>query len=343
MDDIWRKAAKNLRKREERLSAIRTGPETKPAAIAATTTTPAYTYPVASANTVAQVDIRLLEMEQNWVQTRAGPFPEGIRNTVMDLRAALVIREEAARGTDSLLQVAEEEEIPGRRERSQEDSRKKEKAPKFNWADDADVPLTSICSGCSEPVLNATDDMSATVTAPTAPTTHMRDFSALRSSAPNPWASLRRRHHHRYLRTPRQSESVQQGRFARIYPMNSPIHKHPIFKSKPASSFRVFETVTHPYGIGPSKPVIRVPTRMTGDTPAHHAQRMDCAIVKPATPPLSRSIAAIRCQCGQIFTVSNTLQPSPSPLHHTLSTFISHFISRPLALPAQFFSRFMFS
>jgi hypothetical protein len=49
MDDIWRKAAKNLRKHKERLSAIRTGPETKPAAIAATTTTPTYTNPATSA------------------------------------------------------------------------------------------------------------------------------------------------------------------------------------------------------------------------------------------------------------------------------------------------------
>jgi len=198
MDDIWRKAAKNLCKREERLSAIWMGPETKPAAIAATTTTPTYTYPIGSANTVAQVDIRLLEMEQNWVQTRAGPFPEGIQNTMMDLRAALVIQEEeAARGMDSLLQVAEEEEILGKRERSQEESWKKEKAPKFNWAYDADVPLTSIHSGCSEPILNATDNMSAT--APTAPITHMRDFSALHSSAPNPWIVLlwNLRHHHR--------------------------------------------------------------------------------------------------------------------------------------------------
>jgi hypothetical protein len=48
MDDIWWKAAKNIRKREECLSAIRTRPETKPAAIAATTTTPTYANPATS-------------------------------------------------------------------------------------------------------------------------------------------------------------------------------------------------------------------------------------------------------------------------------------------------------
>ena len=299
-----------------------------------------------SANTVVQVNIRLLEMEQNWVQTWAGPFLEGIWNAMMDLRAALVIREEATHGTDNSLQVTEKDsEIPGRWERSQEESWKKEKAPKFNWVDDTDVPLTSICSACSKPILNATDNMSATVTAPMAPITHMCDFSALCSSAPNPWASLCHCHHHHcYLHIPWQSESVQQGCFAHIYPTNTPIHKHPISKSKPASSFRIFEMVTHPYGIGPSKPVIWVPTQMTGDTPAHHPQHMDHAIMKPVTPsPPSHSIAAIQCQCGQFVPVSNTLQLSPSPLHHTLSTFILHFILQPLSLPAQFISHFMFS
>ena len=78
MDDIWQKAMKNVRKREECLSAIRTRPETKPAVIAAAMTTPTYTNHIASANTVEEVDIRLLEMEQHWVQTRSGPFPEKI-------------------------------------------------------------------------------------------------------------------------------------------------------------------------------------------------------------------------------------------------------------------------
>ena len=92
MDDIWQKAAKNLRKHE----VIRTGPETKPAVIAEAKTTPAYTNHIVSANTVEQVNTRLLEMEQHWLQTQSGPFPEKIRNAMMDFRAALVIREEEA-------------------------------------------------------------------------------------------------------------------------------------------------------------------------------------------------------------------------------------------------------
>ena len=103
-------------------------------------------------------------MEQNWVQTHAGPFPEGIRNSVMNLRAALVIREEeAARGADSLLRVNEEGDMSERQERSWEESREREKTPtKFNWADDVDVSPTPIHNTCNERVLDATDNVSAT-------------------------------------------------------------------------------------------------------------------------------------------------------------------------------------
>ena len=71
MDDIWRKAAKNIRKREERLAAN-----------AATATTPAHTNSAVFAlteenmNTVEKIDIQLARMELNWAQTRSGPFPE---------------------------------------------------------------------------------------------------------------------------------------------------------------------------------------------------------------------------------------------------------------------------
>jgi hypothetical protein len=49
-----------------------------------------------SLNTVAQCDIRLLQMELDWKLTRSGPFPEGIRNAIANLRAVLVIREAKA-------------------------------------------------------------------------------------------------------------------------------------------------------------------------------------------------------------------------------------------------------
>ena len=91
MDDIWRKAVDKLRKREEHVSGIRTGPETKPAAVAATTATPTYTKPTTSAlteenmNTVEKIDTQLTRMELNWAQTRSGPFPERARNAIAKL------------------------------------------------------------------------------------------------------------------------------------------------------------------------------------------------------------------------------------------------------------------
>jgi hypothetical protein len=84
MDNIWRKAAKNICKREERLAAV-----------AATTITPIYTNPTIFAlteenmNTVEKIDAQLARMEQNWAQTRSGPFPERAQNAIARLRASL--------------------------------------------------------------------------------------------------------------------------------------------------------------------------------------------------------------------------------------------------------------
>jgi hypothetical protein len=123
MDDILQKATKNLHKCKEHLSVIRTGPETKPAVIAEATTTPTYTNHI---NTVEQVDTRLLEMEQHWLQTWSSPFPKKIWNAMMDLRAALVIWEEETVQHADPLQVAEKVgEIVERWERSQKKSQKK--------------------------------------------------------------------------------------------------------------------------------------------------------------------------------------------------------------------------
>lgn len=62
-------------------------------------TTPTYTNHIMSANTVEEVDVRLLKMEQHWVQTQSGPFPKKIQNTRADLRVAPVIQEAEAAHT----------------------------------------------------------------------------------------------------------------------------------------------------------------------------------------------------------------------------------------------------
>jgi hypothetical protein len=168
-----------------------------------------------------------------------------------------------------------------------------------------------------------------------------RDLSAPRSDAPNPWRSPRRRHNGQHAHVPRQF--TRQRQHPPIYPANKYLHTTPIPKPPAPASTHVFETVTHPHGIGPSKPVIRVPTLMTGHAPTHPAQHMDRAIVKSETPlPLSHSTTTIRCQCGQLVRASDALQTRNIPLYHTLQTFISNIFS-PFSSPSLFFSHLRFS
>ena len=169
-----------------------------------------------------------------------------------------------------------------------------------------------------------------------------RDLSALRSDAPNPWGTLRRRHYHRYSHTRRQFGSAKRG-LAHLYPTNAPSHNHSVSKSAPSSPISIFETVRHPLGIGPTKPVIRTPARMTMDTPTYTAPSHR-AIVKSAPPlPPSHPAATVQCQCGQLVPIPSIQQSLSIPLHHTLSSFISHFFLLPFSFPGQFFSRFAFA
>ena len=40
-------------------------------------------------NTVEKIDAKLICLERDWAETRSGPFPEGVRNAIADLRASL--------------------------------------------------------------------------------------------------------------------------------------------------------------------------------------------------------------------------------------------------------------
>ena len=163
----------------------------------------------------------------------------------------------------------------------------------------------------------------------------IHDLSALCSNTTNPWASLHRRH--RYSQKPQQPMHRKHHSFT--YPTKIPLHM-PV-KPNPPPSTCIFETITHPYGIRPTKPIIRVPARSPMDTPANLTPHMYQAIVK-SSPPL-HSIATIRCQCGQLVCASDGLQTCNMPLYHTLRTFISHFIPQPFLFPPQIFSCFVFS
>jgi hypothetical protein len=102
MDNIWKNAARKARACEKCVathSAATTA--TTPAAAAAVTTfstaTVAATENTATSlalteedmNTVEKLDEKLACIEQHWAETQSGPFPEGVRNAIADLRASL--------------------------------------------------------------------------------------------------------------------------------------------------------------------------------------------------------------------------------------------------------------
>ena len=165
-----------------------------------------------------------------------------------------------------------------------------------------------------------------------------RDLSGLRSDAPNPWGTLRRRHYHRHSCTRWQFGSAKREHFTQSYPANN---VHPISKSTPSDSFRVFKTVKHPHGIGPNKPVIRMPVLIAANTPTRHAIH-ERAIVK-AAPPLPHQTTTLRCECGWLIPGTEARNLPIAPLHHSLTTFMSSIISHLFFLPLHFFSRFRFS
>jgi len=205
----------------------------------------------------------------------------------------------------------------------------------FNWADDVDASIIPIGIMHHKPA--PTTNVNASVNPFPAAHAHVpRDLSVLCSGVANPWATLRRHH-----RSQKPHHPVRQKHHSFKYPANISIHTP--FKPKPSPPLGVFETIRHPHGIRPTKLVIRVPARMAMDTSANLAPPMHHTIVKSAPPSLPlQSTVAVRCQCGQLVRVSDGLQIRNIPLHHTLRTFISNFVS-PFCFPSLFFSRFTFS
>ena len=98
----------------------------------------------------------------------------------------------------------------------------------------------------------------------------------------------------------------------------------------------VFEMVHHPYGIGPAKPVIRVP--WVDMSTSVHPTQSDRAVVK--LMPLSHLTTPIQHCHRRLAPVSGICS---IPLLQSFSSFISHFTSLPSPLPGQFLSCFTLS
>ena len=98
----------------------------------------------------------------------------------------------------------------------------------------------------------------------------------------------------------------------------------------------IFETVCHPYGIGPAKPVIRVPQ---AEMPTSvHPTQSDWVTVRLEPP--SHPAGPIQHHHGQLVPVSGICS---IPLLQSLSTLISQFTTLPPPLPGQFLSLFTLS
>lgn len=72
-------------------------------------------------NTVKKVDPKLLRMEQYWAPFRSGPFPEGIQNSVAELRAVVEKEEAEAAQVAALLSVQSEESEKREEEKQSEE------------------------------------------------------------------------------------------------------------------------------------------------------------------------------------------------------------------------------
>jgi hypothetical protein len=291
MADISKKAAKKARKREKLLLSKQTAqPDiqltTKSCPIAATsppvvsnTATSATTIANGTVETVAELDAKLKQMEQKWAETSTSPLPEGIRNAVMDLRAALVLQEAAAQPVEApIYQVQmsrngeerEDEKDEKMKESAKRIAQEREKREKESVKEEKLEEVRTTANTTDGSVIRQSpksfdwaEDVSATVT-PTpvtlvAPAARApRDFSALRSSNRNPWGSLSRRH--------RRSQPCTQNSFYSCHYNTNYPHKPPPL---PPAPIQLVETIRHPHGIVPTKPIIK--TSSAASTPILHS------------------------------------------------------------------------
>jgi len=164
-------------------------------------------------------------------------------------------------------------------------------------------------------------------------------LSTLSSDAPNPWGSLHCRHYGCYPHVLHQVTCHRQHQ--RKYPVNTHVRTASTPKPPAPTPIRVFETIRHPLGIGPTKPVIRVPVSTATEAVIDPTQYTPQPIVKSKPIlPQRQSNVTIQCQCGRLIPVSHST--TIFPLHNILTTLISGIFSYPFSLPTHLFSHFGF-
>jgi hypothetical protein len=120
LSNVRQEAENYFHKQQLRTAPIATYPIVEPTT-AANNPVPAHTITCTSAaedcDTVEKLDTKLLRMQEYWAEFRSGPFPEGIRNSVAELRAVVEKEEADAARVAALLSVQREE-----REKSEEEN-----------------------------------------------------------------------------------------------------------------------------------------------------------------------------------------------------------------------------
>jgi hypothetical protein len=132
----------------------------------------------------------------------------------------------------------------------------------FDWAEDVDATVTPTPITLVTPAARAP-----------------RDFSVLRSSKRNPWGSLSRRHHRSQTRT---CKSFYSCKYTTNHAYN---YATPPTLPSPAP-IQLVETIRHPHGIAPTKPVIKTIASSPTSIPPMHPS-MSTSSCEPISAPQS--------------------------------------------------------
>ena len=278
MDDIWKKAAKKLRAREHRAATcaattFRVETDTTTAinnnpAVADIENTE--TVQITTPTTSNEIEAEIHAIERDWLDLGRGPLPEEYQVRIDEIRAREAAKLMKVEGDERevVRERAGTEEISDQeRERRRKRNERKRKMGK---EDTKEVRTTTDTTGndatyLAPSLFDWAEDVDATVTptpitlvTPAVRAPH--DFSVLRSSNRNPWGSLSRRH--------RRSQPCTRNSFYSCQYNTNYAHK-PTPPPLPLAPIQLVETIRHPHGIAPTKPVIKTSSAVS--TPMLHS------------------------------------------------------------------------
>jgi hypothetical protein len=159
------------------------------------------------------------------------------------------------------------------------------------------------------------------------------NFSALLSGARNPWGNIQHRNHrNRACNLP---HTLCHTYHSFQYPADNYIYK--LSPSQPTTPRGIIETIQHPYGIRPAKPVIRIPIAMPVVADEHPKRPVHSGVTK--SPDIN-----FNCHCRRPIQVSKvaSVPHLPIVLRPTLTMLILDFKSYSYSFPSHILSFFWF-